>query len=133
MLKHNEETHDGERPGVKALLERLSVDGRSWAEAELTLAKAELGELKRQVIKAIVFSLLGFAAAFCTLVVLSQAGIALLAPHVDGVGIAALIVGGVLLLLVIGSFLIIRSSLSWRTESIFFRWFSRRPPDGAHS
>lgn len=131
MLKHSDESHEGERPEIRALLERLTADGREWADAELALARAELGELKRQAIKAIVFALLGFAAVFCTLVVLSQAGIAFLTPYVDGVGVAALIVGVVLLLFVLLSFLVMRRSFTWRTESILFRWFGRRPPGGA--
>lgn len=133
MLKHSDESHEGERPEIRALLERLSADGRDWAEAELTLAKLELGELKRQAIRAIAFALLGLAAAFCMLVAFSQAGIALLAPYVDGTGVAALIVGLVLLLFVAISFLVMRRSFTWRTESMLFRWFGRRPANGARS
>jgi hypothetical protein len=85
--------------------------------------------LKGQAIRALTFAILGFAAVFCALVVLSQAGIAFLTPYVDGPGVAALIVGVVLLALVAISFLVMRSALSWRTESVFFRWLGRRPPE----
>lgn len=133
MLKHSDEVHEGERPEIRALLARLSADGREWAEAELALARAELGELKRQAIRVIASALLGLAAVFCALAVLSQAGIAFLTPYVDGAGVAALIVGIALILLVILSFLLMRRSFTWRTESLFFRWFGRRPSDGARS
>ena len=131
MLKHRDEMQEANRPEIRQLLERLSADGRGWAEAELAMARAELGELKGQAIRAVSFAIIGFAAVFATLVVLSQAGIAFLTPYVDSPGVAALIVGGVLLLLVAVSYFVMRSAFSWRTESVFFRWFGRRPGSGA--
>jgi uncharacterized membrane protein YqjE len=133
MLKRADEMQPGDRPEIRQLLERLSADGRGWAEAELAMARSELGELKGQAIRAVAFAILGFAAVFSALVVLSQAGIAFLTPYVDSTGVAALIVGVVLLVLVAVSFLVMRSAFSWRTESIFFRWFGRRPSGGAES
>ena len=123
MLKHADEMQESTRPEIRQLLERLSADGRGWAEAELALARAELGELKGQAIRAAVFAVIGVAAVFCALAAFSQAGIAFLTPHVDSPGLAALIVGAVLLLLVAVSVMLIRNAMSWRTESIFFRWF----------
>lgn len=131
MLKHTDEMEDGSRPEIRQLLEQLSADGRDWAEAEVEMARTELGELKGQAIKAASFAIIGFAAVFCALVVFSQAAVAFLTPYVDGPGVAALIVGGVLLVLVVMSFLVMRSAFSWRTESIFFRWFGRRSPHGS--
>ncbi len=133
MLKHTDEMQEANRPEISELIERLSAEGRSWAEAELALARAELGELKGQAIRAVTFAIVGFAAVFCALVVFSQAAIAFLTPHVDGPGVAALVVGGVLLLLVVLSYLVMRSAFSWRTDSIFFRWFGRNPTGGARS
>ena len=133
MLKHSDETQEGTRPDIRHLLERLSADGRGWAEAELALARAEIGELKGQAIKAVTFAILGLAAVFTALVVLSQAGIAFLMPYVDGPGVAALIVGLVLLVLVVICALVMRSAFSWRTESIFFRWFGHRSSGGNRS
>jgi hypothetical protein len=133
MLKHTDEMQDAHRPEIRELLERLSADGRGWAEAEIAMARAELGELKGQAIRAVSFAIIGFAAVFATIVVLSQAGIAFLTPLAGGASAAALIVGGVLLLIVIASCLVIRSAFSWRTESIFFRWFGRRPGGGEGS
>lgn len=133
MLKHSDETQEGTRPDIRHLLERLSADGRGWAEAELALARAEMGELKGQAIKAVTFAILGMAAVFTALVVLSQAGIAFLTPYVDGPGVAALIVGLVLVVLVALCALAMRSAFAWRTESIFFRWFGRHPSGGNRS
>jgi uncharacterized membrane protein YqjE len=132
MLKQPDEMQQANRPEIRQVLDRLSADGYGWAEAELAMARAELSELKNKAIRAAVFAILGFAAVFCALVVFSQAGIAFLTPHVDGAGVAALIVGGVLLLLVAVSFFVMRSAFAWRTESIFFRWLGRRPGDGRH-
>lgn len=133
MLKQADEMQQPDRPEIRQLIERAVADGRGWAEAEVAMARAELGELKGQAIRAVTFAVLGLAAVFCALVVLSQAGIAFLEPHVDSPGVAALIVGGVLLLLVAVCVLVMRSAFSWRTESIFFRWFGRRPSHGQNS
>ena len=127
MLKQADEMQQASRPEIRQVLDRLSADGMGWAEAELAMARAELSELKGKAIRAAIFAIIGFAAVFSALVVLSQAGIAFLAPHVGSVGVAALIVGGVLLLLVAVSFFVMRSAFAWRTESIFFRWMGRRP------
>lgn len=126
MLKSAMDTDTAPRPEINQLIERLQSDGRRWAAAETELAKVELGELKGKAIRAAVFAIVAFASIFCALVVFSQAGIAFLTPYVDSAGVAALIVGGFLLLLVVISVFVMRSAFSWRTESIFFRWFTRR-------
>jgi hypothetical protein len=126
MLKKADETQQANRPEIRQVLDRLSADGHGWAEAELAMARAELSELKGKAILAASFAIVGFAAVFSALVVLSEAAIAFLTPHVDGPGVAALIVGGVLLLLVVISVLVMRRAFAWRTESIFFRWLGRR-------
>ena len=126
MLKSVMDTETAPRPEITKLIERLQSDGRRWARAETALAKAELGELKGQAIRFAISATVAFAATFCALVAFSQAGVAFLTPYVDSVGLAALIVGAVLMLLVVLSVLVMRSALSWSTESIFFRWFTRR-------
>jgi len=133
MLKSASSSTASSRPKVTELFNRLSDDGQQWAKSEVELAKIELGDLKNQAIKAVIFSIVGFAAAFCALVVLSQAAIAFLTPYVDSIGVAALIVSGILLLIVVVSFLVMRGAFSWTTESIFFRWFSGAPKNGDHS
>jgi hypothetical protein len=110
------------------LLDRLSNDGRSWADAEVTLARAEVRELKQQAIRAAGFAVVGVAAVFSAMLALTQAGIALLSPHVGGEGFAALTVTGLLGALVILCFYLMRNSISWQADSILLRWFTRRPP-----
>jgi uncharacterized membrane protein YqjE len=133
MLKHADEMQQPDRTEIRQLLERLTTEGRGWAEAEFAMARAELGELKGHAIRAVTFAVLGLAAVFCALFVLSQAGIAFLEPYVGNAGVAALIVGGLLVLLVVVCLLVMRNALSWRTESIFFRWFGHRPRGGRNS
>ena len=128
MLKHAPEPGTVDRPDISELIQRLSADGKRWAEAEANLAKAELGVLKGQAFKIVAFSILAFAAIFCALVALTLAGIAFLTPYVDHAGVASLIVTGLLLVIIAISVFVIRGALSWKTESIFFRWFS-----GAHA
>ncbi|WP_421696062.1 phage holin family protein [Aestuariivirga sp.] len=123
MLNQADAPHDSGRPGISELFERLGADGRDWAEAELALARAELGELKSQAMRAAVFASIAFAATFCAMVALTQAGIAVLTPLLGSEALAALIVGIVLVLLVIASAFSLMRCFSWRTESIFFRWF----------
>ena len=83
--------------------------------------------MKGQAVKVVAFSVLAFAATFCALVALTQAGIAFLTPYVDNAGVAGLIVFAFLLAVAAVSIAIIRSAFSWKTESIFFRWFTSRP------
>lgn len=133
MLKHADEMQESTRPDIRQLLERLTADGRGWAEAEFALARTELNALKAQAIRAASFAVIGIASVFCALAAFSQAGIAFLTPHVDSAGVAALIVGSVFLVLVAGSALLIRNALSWRTQSVFFRWFGGRSSGGPGS
>jgi len=133
MLNSATSSPETSRPELAELFHRISGDGQQWAKAEVELAKVELGELKSQAIKAVVFAVVGFAATFCALVVLCQAGIAFLTPYVDSTGVAALLIGGGLLLLVVISFLVMRSAFSWKTESVFFRWLTGTPKGGAHA
>lgn len=133
MLRHSDGAQGEERPEFRTLLEQLAADGRSWADAELALAKVEMGELRRQAVKALVLLMLGFSAVFSSLVVLSQAGVAFLTPYVGSAEVAALIVGVGLLLLVGVLLLVMRNAFTWRAESIFFRWFGQKPSSGPRS
>jgi uncharacterized membrane protein YqjE len=131
MLKSATDPETRSRPEITQLIDRLLTDGRRWASAEAEVAKLELADLKSRAIRAVIFAILAFAAALCALVALSQAGIAFLAPVVGSVGLAALAVAGLLLVVVAVCVFVMRSALSWRTGSIFFRWFTRRPSAGA--
>lgn len=127
MLRHSDEAQGDGRPEFRALLDQLAADGQSWAEAEIALAKLEWSELRRQALRALFLAMLGLSAVFASLVALSQAGIAFLAPYVGGAGVAALIIGVCLLLLSGMSMLAVRRGFNWRAQSILFRWLGRKP------
>lgn len=124
MLKTASEAETVTRPDIAELIQRLSDDSRRWAEAELRLARIELRDLRNNAVRAVAFAIVAFAAAFCALVVLSQAAVVFLAPVVGGYGWAAMVVAGVLLVIVAISVMVLRSSMSWKADSLFFRWFS---------
>lgn len=130
MLMHADEHVDGGRPGISELLGRLGADGRDWAEAELAMARLELGELRSHAMRMVLFAAVAFAAVFCAMVALSQAGIAALTPYA-GEALSALTVAGLLAIVVVLCVLALRQSFSWRTESIFFRWFGQRHMGGS--
>jgi uncharacterized membrane protein YqjE len=125
MLKHSDDTQPGERPEISRLLERLARESREWAEAETALARIELDELKAQALKAVIFAVVAFAAVICTLLALTEALIAFLAPHVSA-GIAALIAVAVFAILAVACAFAAKRAVNWRTESIFFRWLGSR-------
>jgi hypothetical protein len=124
MLKYSHASTTPEPPDISELFERLSREGRGWAEAEVRLARAELGAFKGQAIRIVICGVLAFALTFCALFVLSQAAVAFLAPYVDSVGVASLIVGFALIVLVAISLFLMRSALSFRADSVFLRWFA---------
>lgn len=131
MLKSAMEAETSTRPEIIKLIDRLQSDGRRWAMAESELAKIEMDELKNKAIRVVSFAIVSIAAIFCALAAFTQAGIAFLTPYVDSFGLAALIIGGILVMLVVASILVIRSTLTWRAESIVFRWLTRRSDAGA--
>lgn len=133
MLNQADEMQEADRPDIRQLLERASAEARSWAEAEVMLAQSEIAALRAQAARLLGLGLLAAACAVCALVAFSQAGIAFLTPMVDGPGVAALIVGGVLLLVLGVALLAMRGAFAWRTESIFLRWFGRQRPRGGRS
>ena len=123
MLNPHDDSTRGERPEIVRLIERLASEGRAWAEAEVALAQAEIIELKAQAIGAARYLALGAAAIIAALLALTQSVINLLGAYLHGPGVAALLVGFILMLVALGFMRAARRSLSWRAESIFFRWF----------
>lgn len=127
MLKHAHESEENDRPDFNRLIDTLLKESRGWAEAEVALARIELAELKAGIIKAALLAGLGFAAGLGAIFALSQAAIVLLAPHAGGAGMAAAAVAVFFALAAVAAVLALRSALSWRRESIFFRWLGARP------
>lgn len=92
MLKPPDESAEGERPELGRLVDRLAQDAREWAAAEMALARLELAALKAQAIRAALFAGVALAALLTFFIAMTQAAIALLAPHAGGEGVAALVV-----------------------------------------
>ncbi len=125
MLKGATGANPNPRIEISRLIEKLMADGRRWASAESEVAKLELVDLKNRVIRAAAWAMLALSSGLCALIALSQAGIALLTPVLGSTGLAALVVTGLLLAIAAIAIMAMRKTLSWQTESIFFRWFTR--------
>lgn len=127
---HDRETgseRDGaSAPGLAVLIERFAKEGRGWAEAEVTLARVELSELRAQLLRALLLAVTAAAALLCAMIAFSQAGIAYVATLVDSTAAAALIIACVFALVAVAVVILLRRTVTWRAESIFFRWFGSR-------
>lgn len=123
MLKHSNDSEAGDRPDIARLLERLTREGRDWAEAEAALARLELSALKAQMVRTAVLAGGAATAVLCMMLALTQALIAALSGVITIAGGAAVVVA-VLFAAIAAVFAVAaRRTLNWRTESIFFRWF----------
>jgi hypothetical protein len=96
---------------LNELFNKLLQDGKSWLEAELTLAKAEAGHRVRNYAIALGLGLVCFLILVGTLVVLAQACVTMLTPYVSGPAVAGLIVGIFLLAVVMILALVAKHSL----------------------
>lgn len=127
MSDHSGDTVTGQRPDIKNVLEEFAASGKRWAAAELRLARLEAVEAKTRASKIVVVAGIGFAAAFCFLSALTQAGIFFLTPVLGNAGFAAVAAAAVLGLLILACALVIRSAVRFEGESMLFRWLSVRP------
>ncbi len=127
MRDHSGDTVTGQRPDIKEVLERLAVDGKHWASAELRLAALEAHDLRDRSLRAAIAAGIGFAAAFCFLSALTQAGIFFLTDLLGSAGWAALATAALLACIIVICAAFIRRQMRWEAESLFFRWFSARP------
>jgi hypothetical protein len=109
----------GSKATLKELFTKLLEDGKGWLEAELKLAKDEASHRLRNYAMAAGLGFVGFLILIGTLVVLAQALVALLTPLVGGPGLAGLIVGGVLLIVVVILALIAKHLLTKKMPTIF--------------
>jgi uncharacterized membrane protein YqjE len=127
MLDQSSDTVTGPRPEISDVFERLAADGKRWAAAELRLARLEADEMKVRSLRVAVAAGTSFAAAFCLLSALTQAGIFFLAPVVGNTGLAALVTAAVLAIVIAICVLVLRRAMAWEAESLLFRWFAQRP------
>ena len=126
MLKHSDDSEVGERADIGSLLQRLAQEGRDWAEAEAALARIEIAELKKRVVKTAVLAGLAGGAVLCMMLALTQALITSLSGMITSVGGAALVVAGLFAVIAAVFLVAARRAVVWRTESIFFRWLGAR-------
>lgn len=122
---------DVTRKSIVTLLMELANDIRQWAEAELSLARAELDDLRRRLILVAIFAGLAVVLCITALIVLVQAGVAALAVYLGSAAVAGLVVGVALLVLAGICIVVMRRNLAWNADSVLFRWLAQgRRGDG---
>lgn len=119
-----------------ATLHRLSRDGRSWIAAEATLAQAEVASDGRRLAEMLVLSILVLACLFAAVILLSLFVVALIAPHVGGMGNAAglLSLGIIVIAALTGWRIWHLASKQFGLLSVLKRWWSiaATGPGGKH-
>ena len=126
MFKSAKQMDMAPRAEIGQLLQRAAADGVSWAEAELSLARAELGDLRRRCVIAAIFALLAIATVLCGLTTLAQAGVAAAALYLGSEIGGGLAVGVLLLVLAALCAMAVGRMFSWNPESLLFRWMTKR-------
>jgi uncharacterized membrane protein YqjE len=124
MRKSAEPVHLASRPEIATLLHQLAGDGMRWADAELALARAELGDLRRRCIAAAIFAGAAITALLCALIILAQAAAAAIAPYLGSDTLAGLAIGVSLLVLAAICAMAMNRMFKWRAESLLFRWIA---------
>ena len=104
---------------LNGLFKKLLQDGKGWLEAEFKLAKAEAGHRLRNFAMAAGIDFVGSLILIGTLVVLAQAFVILLTPYVSGPGLAGLIVGLILLVVVLILAFVAKQLLTKKMPSMF--------------
>lgn len=112
------------KPMFPELFKKLAGDGARWADAELTLAKAEAGSLLRGYVAGIVVAVLGIVVLIAALVIFAQAGVIALVPYVNSELLAGVTVGLILLGIVVMLALTAWHLLAHKTppRGLIFRW-----------
>ncbi len=110
--------------GLPSLFKQLGTDGLGVAEAELALARAEAAIVLRGFMIGVAIGVAGFAMTITAMLVLAQAAVAALTPHVTDPAFAYLSVGLVLVALAIVLLLISSNQLTRRHRpvGIVFKW-----------
>ena len=126
MLKRAKQMDMAPRAEIGQLLQRAAADGVRWAEAELSLARAELGDLRRRCVIAAIFAVLAIATLLCALIILAQAGVAAAALYLGSEIGGGLAVAALLLVLTAVCSMIMSRMFNWSPESLLFRWMTNR-------
>ena len=124
MLKAAIEPEARKRAKIGRLVQDVTADGLRWAEAEAALLRAELADLRRRMVQAVIYSAVAFAALFAALVILAQAGVAWIAPYLGSNAAAGLVVSFGLLAIAAVFSITIRRAFSRRNRSILLRWLN---------
>ena len=115
------------RQPLYLLFKKLVHDGKRWFDAELKLAKAEVGLRLRKYAIGAGMAVAGFLILILAIVILTWVGVLALAPYFGGVGIAGLTIGMLLLATVVVLGLVARHLLpskTWGTNLILRRFNS---------
>lgn len=126
MLKSAKQMDMSPRAEIGQLVQRAAADGVRWAETELKLARAELGDLRRRCVIAAIFAVLAIATVLCALIILAQAGVAAAALYLGSEIGGGLAVGALLLVLTAVCAIIMSRMFNWNPESLLFRWMTNR-------
>jgi Putative Actinobacterial Holin-X, holin superfamily III len=126
MPRNAKQVDASPRADIGELLHRATTQGKQWVEAEMTLARTELVDLRRRFITAVIFAVTAIAAMLCALIILAEAGVAAAAQYLGseiGGGVA---IGALFLIVAYGCVMVIGRMFDWRPESLLFRWLRKR-------
>ncbi len=110
------------RPAIGPLVRQFAGDSVRWADAELALARAELHDLGRRSISAMIFAAIGLAALLAAIITLAEAGVAAAAGYLGSDIAAGFAVATALLVFAAFCVMAMRRMFSWQAESVIFRW-----------
>lgn len=116
---------DVSRKSIVTLVLELLNDIRQWAEAELTLARTELDDLRQRLILVAILAVVAVVILLTAVIVLAQTGVAALAIYLGSEVYAGLAMGVVLIALAGICLLAMRRQLSWKADSVLFRWLAQ--------
>jgi Putative Actinobacterial Holin-X, holin superfamily III len=111
------------------LVRQLASDGARWADAELLLARVEGGAALRNIAAGIICAAIGLALTITASVIMAQAAVAALAPHLHGPAYAGLAVGLAILAVVAVAAFAARHLLLRRPQAVgmIFKWLVGPP------
>lgn len=115
-----------EQESLSSLFKQVAGEGIDLAQAELSLARAEMAGLTKSYMIGLVFFLAAFALSIATLVILSEAATAEIEPYVNSLALAYFIAGLLMLVLTI---LLVAVGVSFLTRKYkpigtIFKWLA---------
>ena len=126
MLESAKQLDAVPRAEIGQLLQRAAAEGVRWADTELKLVRAELGDLRRRCAIAAIFAVLAITTVLCALIILAQAGVAAAALYLGSEIGGGLAVGALLLVLAAACAMFMGRMFRWSPESLLFRWMTNK-------